>query len=431
MSFSTSTERDPAAGAARKRRLRWIGAALGLILLLISAVLTVRGIAARKWRAALQAAQQVQAALAVPPAPRPVLVGPETTTPAGSGYAAALRRFQQLGLQGDESEAWRRAPGEADAACWQQVGEFTPVLRLLRAATRSPDGRLELDPELGFDAVGDDVLQRVQLLNFMLLHAWRQIRDGAETEGIDTLLDALQFGRDHLHDRVGIRVMIGADACSKVAGFFAVQEYEETTGPPPLLLAELSPSARRRLRRGLETLDQALPPLAEIAELEAVLAFASFSQVLDKATGWTQGDLPGSWRFGFSERWMMADMVLWQLDAARQLPPPDMAWPQARAAMDVPFRDALHRHNPLVRLLITNFESIAAGRRRGLASLRLLQMMCASAEGQQLSLPDPFGGKLKAIADEDHWRFWSRDHDGVDDGGSAKKDLLLQVPRRR
>ncbi len=194
--------------------------------------------------------------------------------------------------------------------------------------------------------------------------------------------------------------MIG-DAVLGISTFWVTEEYE--------LLDRLPPEALRRFAEGLALLDQNISEVGPSFHSEAVHFARSLQGDPDQAEQaiWSTD----AWRYGFSNRMMLATTGLQRLDLVDRVTAAAGGW----AACEKYFSlrgDEDGANANLRGALRTRFHTIT--------KLRLLRMAIDYALGRTiLELPDPFGKTLHhAIDSEGKARFWSA-------GPEGRQDLFL------
>ena len=245
--------------------------------------------------------------------------------------------------------------------------------------------------------------------------------DGRGREAADLLLDLAQLGRDGLF----------VEGPSSPSGWYLCLDVATRQLRALILSIRLTPEDLLDVERGLEALDRSsrrfLPMEAtEIQEfgfefLEAEDLSAAVRKV------WEEEYAPGAvkprklwdgWRFGFSDRMMVADAFDEGLAYVRRCERLEGAsWSEVRHLGDLLEKEALANRNPIVSSLIRR-KINAVSMRLPLARIRLLRVAAHyKATGEFLDVEDPYGGTLRRAEDACRWRIWSVGYDGVDNGG--------------
>jgi hypothetical protein len=261
---------------------------------------------------------------------------------------------------------------------------------------------------------------------------------GKSREAAELLLDVCQFAGD----------------CSRTGSFtdawighcYVDSTLEELK--PIIASGRLSAEDLLELTRELDVFDRSLPELGLAYANEAldtgsrmvnagtVDAYLAAFEIRDPKLS--------TWRYGFSERILLADafeVTRSSMDAKRE--GDRKPWGEARKVHAAVDRDLAENRNPLIRLLHASLDSGAQQApaiprvmfREVRAHLRLLRMAALfRARGEIQPLEDPFGAKLLFSKVENRLRIWSVGLDGVDDGGTGEwlpkgKDIVLEVER--
>lgn len=153
----------------------------------------------------------------------------------------------------------------------------------------------------------------------------------------------------------------------------------------------------------------------------------------DRITPW------GAWRFGFSDRLMVADALAEGSDWLRACDPLRSApWGEVQLAQREFEERSKSSPNPVVRSHVRWAGNWWPITRIARARLRLLRMAAVhKATGEFLELEDPFGGTLRHAEIGCRYKLWSVGRDGKDDGGDGAwkpgstliKDIVLEIER--
>jgi len=174
----------------------------------------------------------------------------------------------------------------------------------------------------------------------------------------------------------------------------------------------------------LAVLDANFPNHGETLLNDLTAMGVSFIQTEDRGLG-----VPAGWRFGFSQRHMLADAWttlerMMRRTAATTTAP----WAEVERVGAEIQTEATRSGNQIVENMIGGLLRSHRASREGLAHLRLLRVLHGGATG----LADPFGGKLLS----DGAKVWSVGADGIDGGGAGgwrpapTGDIVLELPVR-
>jgi hypothetical protein len=198
--------------------------------------------------------------------------------------------------------------------------------------------------------------------------------------------------------------------------------------------------------RDLEVIDQNFPDVGDAyvnTAMEYGYAFLSADGVaafLDHA-GHHGESRQVHWRYGFSDRLLMADAFDTLLSAMRRWRDGSRrSWTEEHIVKVKIMGDLEDGPNPLVRLIFRTLDLSTWSREnkvRGCrAHLRLLRIAARwKANGELQELEDPFGQKLLSSNAGGTLKVWSVGQDGVDDGGVGEwspkkgKDVVLEARR--
>jgi len=384
--------------STKKSRLRRWWVLAGIAISIVVAVTGVQVAAARAWKQAVAMAAVEEREWQQVDFRRPALWGETTPGSAFDGYERAATLIQEepeiakrvtLELRKRDADS-----AERDAA----LIRFEPALEALRAGAHAADARDAYDWSQGFNARTPSLLAYRNLASVAQAHV-RQLADrGDDREAVRVMLDSAQCGRDLMGSPLLITQLMG---CALLA-----ISLDETAGRE--LLDRLSPAALTDLDRGLEVLDRKFPsvpvaPRAEAALLVRTCQTGAGDQVLSLGDlGWT-----GSWRYGFSNRLMLATAVD-ELAAFydRCAKAAALPWPRAKPALESARQRVSESANPLTDP--PNMAFIEQNRRQARTLLRLLRLDVAHRLGRELELQDPAGeGPLEVALEPGAVRFRS------------------------
>lgn len=239
--------------------------------------------------------------------------------------------------------------------------QWRTVLEPLRAGAHATDTAPPTDPSIVQQPYGLlNLLQLRWVANVGMFEARALLHEDHDVEAARTSLDATTLGLDAVRTGPLVNQMIGAAVLA-----IGTSMWTEAR------LALLSPPALDELAQGLERIDRQLPTSIDL-QAELLVFSRAVRQLPTKEV---VGDATGTWRHGFSERWLLADAFhgyvdcVRQMDAAAALP-----WPQREALMELAFAEQDERGNPLTKVAGGAFATGERSLRETVATLRLLRM---------------------------------------------------------
>ena len=259
----------------------------------------------------------------------------------------------------------------------------------------------------------------------IFLRSWQLLQVGEDSEAVRVLLDAMQFARDQADHPIMITSVVGISTLEQISTmFFSGLDRDGKKRGAVWRVEDLSRESLLLLRDGLDRLDRPLFLLKHAIRAEALM-FGRSMQSLggSDGDGFSMDFEWSSWRFGFSERWMCAAAVLDALEVADGLPKV-AAWSKWRDHMDGLTTALKASDNPVFKMMMPNYTSLAAGHRRGSVALRVLRMLVDDALGESHKYPDPFGTDMFADEVDGKPRYWSVGEDGVSQGGDPESDFV-------
>lgn len=360
---------------------RWLPVAIAAaVLMLIASFAVVPMRAGAEWRSMRARGQELrQQWLAELPAARPPLAGDAVEGRAfdcyrrGTAVMQALREHEhELGdlLLLDDAALSHALANDA-----QPLRElWMPALAELQRGARSIDAR---QLRSGFGEIsGADLLAHRALCNAAMFEARARRYDGDFDSAVLLSLDAMTLGADLISDGVLIDQMVGATLVAIVC-----EAWSDDA------LAALPRAPRLQLEAGLEQLDARLPVRVDMTR--EMIYLAENMRVPD----WSESCGGGSWRYGFSQRWMLADAFHRCLDGYRELDTIDSRDWQARTrAFDRFCAEMVDSGNGACAVMVPNLEAAERTLREVVAMVRLLRAALAVHDGaQQVAHQDPFG----------------------------------------
>jgi hypothetical protein len=281
------------------------------------------------------------------------------------------------------AEFWKHRREPANAKHDALRAQWQPLVNSMRIGAHATDIRPVRVGEKHFHTT--NLLAARGLCNLAIDAAERALDTGDQQTAIELTLDASTFTHDLMQRGSLIDQMVGC-------GLLAIATGEAW---PEAQLARLDAGNLQRLAIGLERLDRMLQPAIDGHGEVLTLAHSLGNAPL----GCAYGPSLQAWSFGFSTRWMLADAfsravaLVRTLDQERTLP-----WPQRCALFQLELGELKGRSNPMLDMLVPNYESAEFSRRMSVAMLRLLRMSIALHQG--LSLPpltDPLGAGPIAV----------------------------------
>lgn len=373
----------------------------------------IQGVADQRWAAAQDRIRQLSAA-------HPPVVQPMPTTPLSKElqihFVAAIKEAAQRKSRG--LDAWKlvgsRETGHVADAVLEDAQEFLDRLHQgARECAAHPD---EFPPGWRIDWDSDTVRF---MLDCSILRARRSRAGKSPNDAAETLLDALQLGRfwnasGKDEDRDSALHPLGC----------VLNELRDILEQESLSRGQL-----QALARELEPLERAM--WSPIDSADNLLArWAEQLVLLDlMQTGFLEG-APYRWRTVLPEHLMKAEAFEVAEQHVQQLRTADShsAILAHRRRMSQLQEES---KNPLVRngLPFSSVEWTAIDR---VAEIRVLRVAAHyRATGEILTLRDPFDGDLLHSRTESRMKFWSRDKNGVDDGGDGGTGGWGPIPMPR
>ena len=415
-----------------------------------SMALVIGGLAFRVWWAAEKRWAEMRSGMLkllheelARPTERPVLRGTPESGNAWDDYEQALARIGRMSssdrslLDFSANRDFPNAPRLPRRAKLESIlAPLEPAVTHLRKGagrgraqfhSRDVNG-VEIRPLKGFLASG--------LGHLVALRARFLAEDGKATETADLLLDFGQFVRDF------------SQAEHRLVKY-AWSDLEEVFLEELCVLVrsgKLTPETLLRVDRELELLERSSRSFGPIDPPDLLrLGFRFlrsdnlFREIRGRADDEERIPAWGAWRFGLSDRLMVADAVAEGSDWLRTCDSLRSAsWAEIqRAQADFELRVS-RSPNPVVRSdlrLAGNWMPIT---RMQHARLRLLRIAAVHrATGEFLELEDPFGGTLRRAEIGCRYKVWSVGRDGSDDGGDGDwkqrstniKDIVLEIER--
>jgi hypothetical protein len=427
----------------RRRIARWkilLGIIGSVALVIGSLALGVRWAAERRWAEMKSGLLKVLHEEMARPTERPVLRGFPEPGNAWDDYDQALTMVGRLkGLDRNLLDSFydRRPVRPSRARMESILAPIQPALTHLRNGAGRARAQFHSRDENGVEIRALKGYLASGLGRLAAVRARFLADDGKAREAAELLLDFGQFVRDVSH--VEHRLVK-----------YSWTNHEE------LLLDELSAMIRSgrlppgmliQVDRELEILDRSTRPFGPMDPSDLLrlgFGYLESDNLFREIRSGNNGDddriAPwGAWRYGFSDRLMVADAVAegsdW-LRACRSLRP--ASWEEVRRAQRAFEERAKSSPNPVVRAHVRWAGNWWPITRIAQARLRLLRMAAVhKATGEFLELEDPFGGTLRHAESGCRYKLWSVGHDGNDDGGEGAfkptathaQDIVLEIER--
>jgi hypothetical protein len=384
--------------------LRTMGFLLGgLLVLTVALFVWVQNVAYTSWTTRVTSAVDEARAR---DSRRPLLRGAAVPGNAWMDYEQALAAVK--GVAVDDVRRWvEGAPGSDPAKAKAILAANEKALHSLRAGARKAEGGYPIQWEKGF-AAGTPSLIAVRTLTTLAVGRARVLADeGKPSEAAEWLLDAAQLGADIGQKPIVLTELIALSSLKEV--FDALRRLP----PDP------------EIGRALRVLDETFPNHGDALLNDLALAGVGFMETGPAALARTTG----GWRFGFSQRLMVADAWTTLQDLTRRSAATATApWAEAQRVAAGVRADAKSSSNEVVQIMGAELGTADRASREARAQLRMLRVLHGGAVG----LDDPFGGKLLS----DGARVWSVGSDGVDNGGAgtwnpaSTGDIVLTLPAR-
>lgn len=266
-----------------------------------------------------------------------------------------------------------------------------------------------------------DYVTLTYMMNCSVLRARQQRQNQSPVDAAETLLDSLQLSRFWAASGKGYNRIYALD--NAAAG---IEELRDI-----LTRETLSSENLLRIDRELQPIDDALQ--SPLRDLEPALArWAEGLGATDPKTLSAWEWAPYRWKYLLPERLMKAEAFEYSHRHLEQFLALEgrsyLEVSQYCRRLDV---EAIQSKNPIIqRHTVFSYELGWVELERK-AEIRLLRAAARyPATGELIPIDDPFGGKLLFALAEADIKFWSLGNDGMDDGGTIPRDLVIQVERR-
>lgn len=285
------------------------------------------------------------------------------------------------------AEFWKHRREPANEKHDALRAQWQPLVNSMRIGAHATDIRPVKVGERHFHTT--NLLAARGLCNLAIDTAERALDAGDAQTAIELTLDASTFAHDLMQRGSLIDQMVGGALMAIATG----------EAWPEAQLARLDAANLQRLADGLERLDRMLQPAIDGNGEVLTLAHSLGNAPL----GCAYGPSLQAWSFGFSARWMLADAFSRAVALVRTLEQErTRPWPQRRALFQLELGALQGRSNPMLDIIVPNYESAELNRRISVAMLRLLRMSIALHQGLSLPpLPDPLGDGAIAVHGDD------------------------------
>jgi len=282
----------------------FIGLAIGLVACTYGVVKVNSHRADRVWQEMLVLGDEIQNSIDGADAHRPVLHGVGLDGNAHDDYALAV---SLLSPTADDDwlacrEAFERGDEDAIALRDTLLDDHEAMLRALTQGAHRTTAQYPMQWDRGFYAEIPRLLGLRTLTNIAVLEAKRHLDGGRPDQAVEILLDGMQFSRDHCNVPLLISSMIGC-ALLNITGRGALIDDG--------LLDRIPRTSLGKLADGMRTLDEGLSMTSDAHAGEVVMFVRTIehAESLDALFDFDLDDMLRSWRYGFSDRHMLAASV--------------------------------------------------------------------------------------------------------------------------
>jgi hypothetical protein len=382
-----------------------------LALLLVIPVLGAGGVifwiyraADRKWA---EARQRIQELTKTYPVVLPPLPSSEASKELQIHFVAAIREAVRRNSREEEARKLvrLRQSGEAVEFVLYDAQEFLD--RLHEGARRCAATPADFPP--GWRGEWDDTTLRF-ILNCCMLRARGFREKGALFEACETLLDSLQLAR-----------------------FWAASGKGDNRGDALRALTQPLDELRDILARETLSKDQLRSIEGELGPIDAALRSPT-SYLQPALARWAEGlealelentqllnEAPYRWRYLLPKHLMKAEAFeFFDRQVRRLLADEGNSYLEMAEHLKQCCEQAEESKNPILRFETFFTRQMDWVGLEQMAQVRLLRVAARyRADGEILRLKDPYGGEFLHSKSGTRMKFWSRDSDGLDDGGDA------------
>ncbi|MFT4514998.1 MAG: hypothetical protein ACI89X_002521 [Planctomycetota bacterium] len=353
-----------------------IGGIVSAIVLLMTSAAVVQSKTNSSWRAMIDTHKALRAGWLAQPGTREPLWGSVSEGHAFTHYEQAAEIMGGI-VKNDES--LRDLVNKTDEQVAEMAGElreaWQPALAALRAGTHKSHRRITRANSVD-----------IQTLNF-LDYRWvsnaaafetRYLRNAGDDLGsVHVTLDSLGMAVDTFNEGLLIQQMM---SMAMIA--IAIEPWTDEA------LRALAPDAATELAAGLAKLDTQMPE--QLPTDRELLFLTQEFQKDSSQTEWIDG---GSWRYGFSARWMLADALLMtSINYNRMNNSGTTDWQARQRLSDQIVKEVIESGNNLAGMMFPNVVSCEKSIRHSIGTVRLLRMALDMRRGVNSEpLDDPFG----------------------------------------
>ena len=362
--------------APRKRQRRLIGGIVSAVALLMTSAAIVQSKTDSSWRAMEDAHKALHANWLAQPGTRELLWGTATEGHAFHHYEQAADIMSRV-IEQDTS--LRDLIGKSD----EQVAEMAGKLRkawqpaLAELGTGAHKSHMRVTTDKFTDRPMVNFLNYRWVSNAAAFETRYLRRAGEDQASVRVTLDSLSMAADICNEGLLINQITGV---AMVA--IAIEPWTDDA------LRELDPEAATELANGLAKLDAQLPENMQ-TNRELLWLTEQFQKELDQEE-WIDG---GSWRYGFSARWMLADAVLKTAVNYNRMDNTGTTDWNARQRLSNQISKELNEcGNDVAAMMFPDLISCEKTIRHSLGKVRLLRMALDIRRGVESEpLADPFG----------------------------------------
>lgn len=369
-----------------KKKRRVLAGIVSAVALLLTSTAVVQFKAASSWRTMQDTHKALRAGWLARSDLRTPLWGTPTE---GSAFAQYEQAAEVMAGVLEADAKLRDLPGKTEQQLIEMASElresWQPALVALRTGAHMDDARIVKDGPYGAPTV--NMLDYRWIANAAAFESRFLRREGRDVESVRTTLDSLTMAADICNEGLLINQMIGVALVA-----IAVEPWHDAA------LQALSTDAKAEFADGLARLDALLP--AQIDTDRELLFVLEAIQDATNHDDWVDG---GSWRYGFSNKWMLADALLMtsiNYHRMRNVRSPD--WNvRERVSADI-CKEIDESGNELASHMFPNLISCDKSMRHSLGKVRLLRMALDAHRGEQVQpLADPFTGEPLRIVEQD------------------------------
>lgn len=371
---------------APKHRRKILLGVVASISVLVASAAYVQIQADKSWRAMVALGEEVRQQWQRQPQARTPLWGEATDECAFEHYSRAATLIDSV--DGDR-RAFFKMIGKSDAEVAALAAELRPAWQPSIAAMHS--GAHSLRALRCAKGVGDEESLNLRtfrsVTNAAMLEARILRHEGNATGSMQLTLDSMTMASDIFHSGVVINQMIGIALLA-----IAMDPW------PDEELAQLDEQTAASFARGLARLDERMP--TRMLTSRETLWMAEHLQKVPNQGDWCG---MGTWRYGFSQRWMLADAVLMTARNFERLEQvPGENWIARKELYDQIVEEVLASSNTAAHCMFPHLISAEQSIRHTVGHVRMLRMALDMHRGiASEPLADPFGTGALVIEEND------------------------------